>query len=383
MPEPEIKRFRAQLKLAPDGAEGTVVALFSVFNMIDDDGDVVMPSFFTDGQPIKMAAWGHDWDTLPPGRGVVRVTQAGAEFHGAFFLDSTVGRDHWVTVKGLAELQEWSFGYRVLKSEAGTFDGQPCRYLIEGEVFEASPVFVGANRQTMTLAIKAGAGEEGRKVSAPGKVEHKYMDRWLAQAAFADPLEGSYEDVIEDLEMGLGAVLGVNDPYGYCPTAVIGTFPDYCIAVSRHDGEFEWWRVPYTIDADGDPVPGTPVRLERAFTELPAGAEEMSAEKSATYTGHAVRLVAAADRFVKRTNNRIERRSKAGRVLSQANRDMLTTLEAALRSGADGLLTLLESTAPKTDDAGDDEEGGKASGLALRSQFEALRFRRVAHMRGA
>jgi hypothetical protein len=160
MPELELKRFEASLKLLGDGSpEGTVQAMFSPFNKRDEGDDVTLSTFFTDGQPIAMTPWGHNWGDLPPGKGVVRNLTEGAAFDGAFFMDTDSGVQHYRTVKNMGGLQEWSFGFRVLESRVGSFaDGNdtPVRYLVRGEIYEVSPVLIGMNRGTYTLGIKGG-----------------------------------------------------------------------------------------------------------------------------------------------------------------------------------------------------------------------------------
>lgn len=150
----ETKTFTAKLDLKEGAEEGAVRAAFSIFNTPDSMGDIVRPSFFTDGQEIPMAAWGHSWESLPPGKGVIRVREKFAEFDGRFFLDTTHGLDHYRTVKHMGGLQEWSFGFNILNAETGEQDGEPVRFLTRGETFEASPVLVGMHRDTHTLAIK-------------------------------------------------------------------------------------------------------------------------------------------------------------------------------------------------------------------------------------
>ena len=135
-----------------DDAAGTVQAAFSVFNTIDSDGDVVKPSAFKDGQETPMV-WAHRWDH-PVGKGTVKVSRKQAVFDGAFFLDTAAGMEAYKTVKNMGGLQEWSFGFRVLEEEEGEFDGEHVRFLKGLELFEVSPVLVGANRETRTLAIK-------------------------------------------------------------------------------------------------------------------------------------------------------------------------------------------------------------------------------------
>lgn len=167
----EIKRFKAKVKLLESEDSGRVQAMFSVFNMRDSDHDVVLPSFFTDGQEMVMSSWGHDWGTLPPGKGIIRVMQEGAVFDGAFFMDTDSGLQHYRTIKNLGGLQEWSFGFSVNEFKIGRFDDgidDLVRYLIAGETYEVSPVLIGANRDTRTLDIKGHTAyaDEGETVLA-------------------------------------------------------------------------------------------------------------------------------------------------------------------------------------------------------------------------
>jgi len=150
------KHFTARLKQLPDDApEGSVQAMFSVFNVVDESREVVLPSFFQDGQEVLMASWGHNWGALPVGKGIIRVTQEGAVFDGRFFLNTQSGREHYETVKAVGDLQEWSFGFRVLEARPGQFNGEDVLFLIRGEIYEVSPVLVGDNRETFTLDLKS------------------------------------------------------------------------------------------------------------------------------------------------------------------------------------------------------------------------------------
>ena len=146
--------------------EGYVKALISKFDIVDRDGDVVLPSAFTDGQPIKMAAWGHEWEKLAVGKGHIKVQPDGAYFEGNFFLNTTHGRDTYETVKGLGELQEWSWGFEIPKggSYRGNFKGQPVRFIKAANAHEVCPVLVGANQGSKTVAIKS-AGDENESMT--------------------------------------------------------------------------------------------------------------------------------------------------------------------------------------------------------------------------
>lgn len=148
---------------AETGDEGRVTAVVSTFNVVDTDGDVVRPTAFTDGQEVPMV-WAHDWSS-PIGKGSIKVQPDRAIFEGQFFMDTTKGAEAFRTVKAMGSLQEYSWGFRITDAEIGEPpEGQEAsgwhgagkvQYINGAEVFEVSPVLVGANRETGTLEIKS------------------------------------------------------------------------------------------------------------------------------------------------------------------------------------------------------------------------------------
>ena len=142
-----------------DEVEGKVEAVFSVFNEIDSDNDVVLPNSIKSGYGDRGVAmvWAHDWKDVI-GRGQIVQDDNKAVFKGQFIMDTERGRDAYNTVKAMGDLQQWSFGYEVLESENGTFqkDSQDVevRYLKDVKVWEVSPVLVGANQNTETVSVK-------------------------------------------------------------------------------------------------------------------------------------------------------------------------------------------------------------------------------------
>lgn len=133
--------------------EGIVRAAFAAFNVIDLDGDVTMPGAFGN-QSVRIAQWGHNWGDLPIGKGTVSENGAEAVVDSQFFLDTDHGRNAFGTVKGLGDLQEWSYGFDVVKSSYGEFQGTPVRFLESLKVHEVSPVMLGAGIGTRTLEAK-------------------------------------------------------------------------------------------------------------------------------------------------------------------------------------------------------------------------------------
>ena len=153
----EIKNIDLEFK--GDG-DGKVSAVFSVFNTLDSDGDVVIPEAIKSGfksGSVPMV-WAHKWD-MPIGKGSIEQDGEKATFKGEFFMDTESGKEAYNLVKAMGDLQQWSFGYRVNDSERGTFkQGEKeldARYLKDLSVYEVSPVLVGANQDTYTMAIKS------------------------------------------------------------------------------------------------------------------------------------------------------------------------------------------------------------------------------------
>lgn len=147
------KRFASPIVFKDGtGDEGLIEAVVSTFGVLDADREVVVASAFTDGQAVPMV-WSHKWDQVI-GRGTIRVDTDRAVFSGRVFLDTTAGLDAFRTMKNMAELQQFSWGFTVLKSDVLTIAGEQVRRILETETHEVSPVLVGSNPQTGILAIK-------------------------------------------------------------------------------------------------------------------------------------------------------------------------------------------------------------------------------------
>lgn len=174
----ESKNFEFK---ALDEETGKVEAVFSVFNNLDTDGDVVVSgaikSGFKDNQVPMVFA--HKWDQ-PIGKGVIEQDDEKATFKGNFFMDTEAGKEAYQLAKAMDDLQEWSFGFRINDSEIKKFkadDNSPevdARFLKDLTVYEVSPVLVGANRETYTLSIKS--GEEAVYEASNIKDSHEKME---------------------------------------------------------------------------------------------------------------------------------------------------------------------------------------------------------------
>lgn len=162
----EIKRCRAALEAKINGEPGSVQAVFSTFGVLDSDNDIVLASAFTDGQPVPMT-WSHRWE-MPVGKGLVRVRENDALFDGSFFIETDAGQEAYKTVRAMGSLQEWSWGFRVIDAAYEQRDQEFVRVIKRAEVFEVSPVLVGAGVGTYTETIKGHAAyaDEGETVLA-------------------------------------------------------------------------------------------------------------------------------------------------------------------------------------------------------------------------
>jgi len=149
------KFFRGRTDFKQNGQPGEFRAIFATLNIKDADGDVTLPGAFEEGQPVRISAWGHKWDQLPVGRGTIHSDGKEAWVDGQFLLETETGKEHYNVVKGMGDLQEWSYGFQINDSIPGQFDGQDVRFLRKMKVIEVAPVMQGAGVDTRTAAIKS------------------------------------------------------------------------------------------------------------------------------------------------------------------------------------------------------------------------------------
>jgi hypothetical protein len=147
------KTFTAPIELKSDGEEGTFRSVFASLNVIDHDGDVIRPGAFQEGQEVVVENWNHGYD-LPPGKGVIHSDEEKAWIDGRFFLETTQGKDMYLTLKELDGLEEWSFTFDIEKAERGVFEGEDVRFLDMLDTWGVAPVTRGAGIGTETVALK-------------------------------------------------------------------------------------------------------------------------------------------------------------------------------------------------------------------------------------
>lgn len=138
-------------------AEGTrgATAVFARFDRGPDaHGDLYAPGAFTDGEPVIVSPWNHtSMSFVPPvGKGTIRAYADRAEATVEFF-DTAAGIEAHRTLRELGALAEWSYGFDILDSEPTTWNDSRARLLKRLHVFEVSPVWQGAGRDTGTLDV--------------------------------------------------------------------------------------------------------------------------------------------------------------------------------------------------------------------------------------
>ena len=213
MSEKEQKAIDFELK---EEAEGKVSAVFSVFNSLDSDGDVVLPGSIKSGfksGDVPMV-WAHKWD-MPIGKGRIKEDDGKATFDGEFFMDTDSGQEAYKIVKNMGDMQQWSFGYRVNDAERAPFksadseEEQDARYLKDLTVFEVSPVLVGANQDTYTMAIKSNkelledlVEEEKKSVLGTGSFQKEEPEAEVpSEEPSEEPSENEEEEKSVTVEM--------------------------------------------------------------------------------------------------------------------------------------------------------------------------------------
>ena len=172
----------SSVKFDMGGEQGSFLAEFAKLNVIDKDGDVLLPGILGDmadgqvGVKVRIASWGHKWQELPVGKGEVYESDGSLFCNAKFFLDTEQGLQTYKTVKALGELCEWSFGFDIQVSEPGMVDGKNVRFLKRTRVFEVSPVLQGAGIDTHTVDIKGAKDYSTSDVGEAWSVLHPYVD---------------------------------------------------------------------------------------------------------------------------------------------------------------------------------------------------------------
>ena len=151
----------APIELKEDGDTRYIEAVFSLFDTIDSDNDVTKANSLRSGYTGNKVplVWNHDWSKVI-GRGIIETDNQKAVFKG-YFLNTEAGKEAYETVKAMQDMQQFSYGFQVMKSTKGTHidskgEEVPVRILEDVKVWEVSPVLVGAQQNSFVQALKSG-----------------------------------------------------------------------------------------------------------------------------------------------------------------------------------------------------------------------------------
>jgi len=177
---------------------GEVEAVIATLGVVDRDGEVIAKGAIKNGSKVKMSSYGHDIiggfmgsGALPVGKGAVFVEGDKVIFRGKVFLSTERGRETLAVLKELGSESEWSFGFRVLGTEVPDDAMRKLGadlILTKLDVFEVSPVVIGAGIGTQTVSAKE-ADEEAARV----KAEQEAAEREAADLAAAEKVKADAE----------------------------------------------------------------------------------------------------------------------------------------------------------------------------------------------
>lgn len=154
--------------------QGAITAIVATLDTIDRDRDIIPSDAFPTGVKVKLSAYGHSSisdlmygtgipDDPPVGKGALIIERGKAVFRGKYFLSTAAGREAFNVAKEMGDEQEWSFGYRILKTLPPSDDlaaKGARRVLAKLEPLEVSPVLYAGGVGTQTVATKrAGRGD--------------------------------------------------------------------------------------------------------------------------------------------------------------------------------------------------------------------------------
>lgn len=213
----QYKASSGQVNL--DQAQGIVECFVAGIGNKDSVGDVCATGAFAKSllRRKPRVVWGHNWNDpigkvleiyeVPPSDPRLPAKMRAAGIGGLyakvqFNLNSEKGREAFANVAFFGEEQEWSIGYKTIRSQ---FDqSAQANILYEVELYEVSPVLHGANQLTGTISVK-NAEKGGTSVmpmpSGPqdmpeDDIQRKLQEELEARIGSAVKVESVEDDVV-------------------------------------------------------------------------------------------------------------------------------------------------------------------------------------------
>lgn len=359
------ERKTAHLKDFTLTEEGEVKAAFAQTGVVDFDADYTFAGAFPT-KDLPISAYGHNsWPEkgglLPSGKGSIKEVGDLAILEGQFFIDTTAGRDTYLTVKHMGDLQEWSYGYDVTKTAPPPAGMKARRGIKALDVFEVSPVLLGAGIGTRTLDIK---GRTGETKAAMDNV----MTATSVLSGILCLIQCETDDAAEDAGDGEGA--GDESADVSSLSQARDLIAEYIAATAKEVG--------------------TPDDLEDIAEEAAARAAAMATMPSygwdsrqliaaikgglpagRTFAESSARLLRDAQAIATRAASIAEMRTKGGRGISTARGQTLRSHADLLREAAKAIDDLVDTADPKK---GDEEADAKSKALHREQLYALARY---------
>lgn len=271
---------------------------------IDLGGDVTLKGAFDEGAAVVISAYGHgSWGAgvgmggsvpqLPVGKGFIHEIDGEAVLKGQFFLDTTHGRDAWLTIKSLSEddLQEWSYSLQGVKAQRGTVGGRRVRFIEHVGVKEVSPTLVGEGIDTRTIGVKSATTKAFNSQSVD-ELNEAGQERWAAENTY----------------------IWLRD---FDPDAGVAIFSIYT------DGQPDRLiQVDYTTDGDIVQLGATETDVEVVTNYAP--------KSGARFSEHVKSVMAGIDDLATRAQEVVALRALKGKSISEDSADLLTQVTERL-----------------------------------------------------
>jgi hypothetical protein len=143
-----------------DIERGELVARVATLNVVDHDADIIPAGAIADdARLVSLSGYAHNsmFGDAPTGKGRAREEGDAIIWRGRAFLNTAAGREAFAVLLEMGGEQEWSFGFRILQSELPDERQRRLgarRILSKIDIFEVSPVLIGAGIRTATLSAK-------------------------------------------------------------------------------------------------------------------------------------------------------------------------------------------------------------------------------------
>lgn len=180
----ELKHMtcKASFKEAGEG-EGIIEAYVSIFGNVDSYNEIVDKGAFTESLARKLpkGVWCHDWNQP------IAVTLEAKEDDTGLLIKAQLVKgvqraDEAYLLMKAGAIDEFSIGYTVASDE---MDAQGVRHLKKVNLYEWSPVLVGANPETFVVGVKS-AEEEAVEDDTVEAEEDGEVDEEPTEDADAD-----------------------------------------------------------------------------------------------------------------------------------------------------------------------------------------------------